>query len=122
MRRPVLPRRVTALLLSAALVLGQAFAAAHACLLAPVADEAVESCHHEASEQPAPDTLCKAHCEAGTQTVDQAKPLVAPALGAPVAVLRAGAAMSSSAAHGATDWLAHAGAPPPFLLHRRLRI
>lgn len=117
-----LARRLTALFAIAALVLGQALVAAHACMLMPAADPTVESCHQEVPEQPASDTLCKAHCEAGTQTVDQAKPLVTPALGAPIAVLRAGEAMPPSTTHGATDWLAHAGAPPPFLLHRRLRI
>jgi hypothetical protein len=121
-RCPVLLRRFTALLAIVALVLGQALVAAHACMLAPAADPAVESCHQEVPEQPASDTLCKAHCEAGTQTVDQAKPLVAPDLGAPIAVLRIHDVVPAAAAPGATDWLAHAGAPPPFLLHRRLRI
>jgi hypothetical protein len=126
MFRPGLPRRLTALLAIAVLVLAQALVAAHACILAaPVLpDEAVEACHHGAPEQPAPDTLCKAHCEAGTQTVDQAKPLVAPDLGAPLAVLRADdfARTGAGETAGSTRWLAHAVAPPPFLLHRRLRI
>jgi hypothetical protein len=115
-------RRLTALLAIGALVLGQALVAAHACMLAPAADDAVETCHHEAPAEQAPDTLCKAHCEAGTQSVDQAKPLVAPALGTPIAVLRIYDALPAAAATGATDWRAHPGAPPPFLLHRRLRI
>jgi hypothetical protein len=124
MLRPGLPRRLTALLAIAVLVLAQAVVAAHACILAAPADEAVEACHQGAPEQPAPDTLCKAHCEAGTQTVDQAKPLAAPDLGALLAVLRAGdfAPADAGVATGPTRWLAHAGAPPPFLLHRRLRI
>jgi hypothetical protein len=105
------------------LVLAQALVAAHACILAAPAEEAVEACHHDAQEQPAPDTLCKAHCEAGTQTVDQAKPLVAPDLGAPLLVLRAEDLVRPAVpAARLTDWLAHTGAPPPFLLHRRLRI
>jgi hypothetical protein len=126
MLRPGRPRRFTALLAIAVLVLAQALVAAHACILAApaLADEAVEACHHGAPEQPAPDTLCKAHCEAGTQTVDQAKPLVAPDLGAPLAVLRSDDLLSTGAdaTAGLTRWLAHTGAPPPFLLHRRLRI
>jgi len=124
MFRPGLPRRFTALLAIAALVLAQVLVAAHACSLAAPADEAAEACHHGAPEQPAPDTLCKAHCEAGTQSVEQAKPLVAPDLGAPLAVLRADdfARTGAGATAGSTRWLAHAGAPPPFLLHRRLRI
>jgi hypothetical protein len=115
-------RRLTALFACAALLLGQALVAAHACALAPAAEEAVAPCHHAAAGQPAPDTLCKAHCEAGTQTVDQAKPLVAPGLGAPIAVLRVHDTVPATAATSATDWLAHAGAPPPFRLLRRLRI
>jgi len=124
MFRPGLPRRLTALLAIVALVLAQALVAAHGCVLAAPADEATEACHHGAPEQPAPDTLCKAHCEAGTQTVDQAKPLVAPDLGAPLAVLREDdfARTGAGATAGSTRWLAHAGAPPPFLLYRRLRI
>ena len=124
MFRPGLPRRFTALLAIAALVLAQALVAAHACILAAPADEAAEACHHGAPEQPAPDTLCKAHCEAGTQSVDQPKPFVAPDLGAPLAVLRADdfPRTGADATIGLTRWLAHTGAPPPFLLHRRLRI
>lgn len=124
MLRPGLPRRLTALFATAVLVLAQTLVAAHACMLAAPADETTEACHHGAQDQPAPDTLCKAHCEAGTQSVDQAKPLVAPDLGAPLAVLRADdfARTDADAASGPTRWLAHAGAPPPFLLHRRLRI
>jgi hypothetical protein len=122
MRRPGPARRLTALLAIAALALGQALVAAHACMLPAAVDAAVEPCHQPDPDELAADSLCKAHCEAGTQTVDQAKPLVAPDLGAPIAVLRADDARAPNATQGATDWLAHAGAPPPFLLHRRLRI
>jgi hypothetical protein len=124
MFRPAPPRRFTALLAIAVLVLAQALVAAHACILAAPADEATEACHHAAAEQPAPDTLCKAHCEVGTQTVDQPKPLAAPDLGAPLTVLRLddSAHVNAGATAGPTRWLAHTGAPPPFLLHRRLRI
>jgi len=123
MLRPGLPRRLTALLAIAALVLAQALVAAHACMVAPPINEAAAPCHHDGDEPPS-DTLCKAHCEAGTQSVDQAKPLVAPDLGAPLAVLRTDdfARTGAGATAGSTRWLAHAGAPPPFLLHRRLRI
>lgn len=117
-----LARRLTTLIAIAALVLGQALVAAHACVLPPAADAAAEPCHQPDRDEPAADSLCKAHCEAGTQTVDQVKPLVAPDLGAPIAVRRADDAVPPNATRGATDWLAHAGAPPPFLLHRRLRI
>jgi hypothetical protein len=119
-RRPI--RRLTALLAIAALVLGQALIAAHACVIAPAVDAAAAPCHQPDPDERAADSLCKAHCEAGTQTVDQVKPPVAPDLGAPIAVLRANDALPPEATRGATDWLAHAGAPPPFLLHRRLRI
>ena len=115
-------RRLTALLAIAALVLGQALVAAHACVIAPAVDAAAEPCHQPDPDERAADSLCKAHCEAGTQNVDQAKPLVAPDLGAPIAVLHAGDALAPNASQRTTDWLAHAGAPPPFLLHRRLRI
>ena len=124
MFRPRAPRRLIALLASGVLVLAQALVAAHACMLAAPADEAAESCHHGAPEPAAPDTLCKAHCEAGTQTVDQAKPLAAPDLGTPLAVLYADdfARAGGDGIAGATRWLAHTGAPPPFLLYCRLRI
>jgi hypothetical protein len=124
MLHPGRPRRLTALLAIAVLVLAHAVVAAHACILAAPADEATEVCHQGAPEQPAADTLCKAHCEAGTQTVDQAKPLAAPELGAPLAVLRVDdfARAGADSTAGLTRWLAHTGAPPPFLLHRRLRI
>lgn len=117
-----LARRLTTLIAIAALVLGQALVAAHACVLPPAADAAAEPCHQPDPDEPAADSLCKAHCEAGTQTFDQAKPLVAPDLGAPIAFLRVHDTVPAPAATSATDWLAHAGAPPPFLLHRRLRI
>jgi hypothetical protein len=123
MHRPGLPRRLAALLAIAALVFAQAVVAAHACMVAPPVDEAAAPCHHDGDEQPS-DSLCKTHCEVGTQTVDQAKPLTAPELGAPLLVLRADDLARADAASTArlTDWLAHASAPPPILLHRRLRI
>jgi len=124
MLRPVPPRRLTALLAIAMLVFAQALVAAHACMLAAPADEATEPCHQGVQGQPAPDTLCKAHCEVGTRSVDPAKPLAAPDLGAPLAVLRLddSAHVNAGATAGPTRWLAHTGAPPFFLLHRRLRI
>lgn len=115
-------RRLASLVAIAALVLTQALVAAHACVLAAQADEAVEACHHGAPEQPSSDTLCKAHCEAGTQTVDPARPLAAPDLGAPLVVRRVDdlARAASGPALRLSGWLAHAAAPPPILLHRRL--
>jgi hypothetical protein len=123
MLRAGLPRRLAALLAIVALVLAQALVAAHACMLAAPADEAAAPCHH-GGDEPAPDTLCKAHCEAGTQTVDQAKPLVAPDLGAPLAVRRKDdwARIGADATAGLTRWLAQPGAPPLFPLHCCLRI
>jgi hypothetical protein len=117
-------RRLASIAAIAALVLTQALVAAHACVLAAPADAAIEACHHAAPEQPSPDTLCKAHCEAGTQTVDQARPLAAPDLGAPLVVRRVDdlARAASGPALRLTDWLAHAATPPPILLHRRLLI
>lgn len=123
MHRSRLHRRLVALCAMTALVLAQALVAAHGCVLPAPADAAVAPCHHE-SDAPASDTLCKAHCEAGTQTIDQAKPLPTPALGAPLLVLRTEDPAHTGAGPTVrlTDWLAHAGAPPPLLLHRRLRI
>ena len=121
MPRPGLPRRLAALFAIAALVFAQALVAAHGCVLAAPIDEAAGPCHH-ANDEPPSDALCKAHCEAGTQNVDQAKPLVAPDLGAPRAALRVVDVAPAQTTAGATRWLAHTGAPPPFLLHRRLRI
>ncbi|HSD41335.1 MAG TPA: hypothetical protein VLD36_05670 [Burkholderiales bacterium] len=122
MHRRGLPRRLAALLAIAALVFAQALIAGYACVPATPADEAAAPCHEP--DGPGPDALCKAHCEAGTQTVDQAKPLSTPALGSPLVVLRADDLAHIGPAPSArlTDWLAHAGAPPPILLHRRLRI
>lgn len=124
MLRPGSPRRFTALLAIAVLVFAQALVAAHACMIAAPADEATEPCHQGAQGQAAPDTLCKAHCEVGTRSVDPAKPLMVPDLGAPLAVLGVDdfARIGAGATPGPTRWLAHAGAPPFFLLHRRLRI
>lgn len=121
MLRAALTRRLVALGAIVALVLAQALVAANGCVLPAPADEAPETCHHDGSERPAADALCKAHCEASTQTVDQGKPLVAPDPGAPLAVLRAEPVVPTAAA-GTSRWLAHTGAPPPYLLHRRLRI
>jgi hypothetical protein len=127
MLRSRVRRRLASLVAIASLVLAQGLVVAHACVLgAPAsgADEAIEACHHEPQEQPSPDTLCKAHCEAGTQTVDQAKPLVAPDLGAPLVLRRVddAARAASVPALRLTNWLAHAATPPPILLHRRLLI
>jgi hypothetical protein len=122
MPRPGLPRRLAALFAIAALVFAQAVIAAHGCVLPAPADAVEAPCHEP--DEPASNVLCKAHCEAGTPTVDQAKPLPAPALGAPLVILRSGDLAPPAAVPAArlTDWLAHAGAPPPLLLHRRLRI
>jgi hypothetical protein len=122
MHRPGLPRRLAALFAIAALVFSQALMAAHGCVIAAPADAAVAPCHEPV--EPAPDALCKVHCEAGTQTVDQAKPLAPPDAGALPLVLRSVNRAHPPAVTAArlTDWLAHAGAPPPVLLHRRLRI
>jgi hypothetical protein len=117
-------RRLASLAAIAVLVVTQALVAAHACVLAAQADEATQTCHDAAPEQPAPDSLCKAHCEAGTQTVDQPRPLAAPDLGAPLVVRRVDdlARAPSGPASRRTDWLAHVATPPPILLHRRLLI
>ena len=122
MRRLGLSRRLTALLAIVALVFAQAAVAAHGCALPAPPDVAEAPCHEPGD--PASDGLCKAHCEAGTQSVDQAKPFKASDAGAPLIVLRPDnfARPASVPAARMTDWLAHAGAPPPFLLHRRLRI
>lgn len=122
MRRPRLARRLTAFLTIVALVFAQAAVAAHGCVLPAPPDVAEAPCHEPGD--PASDGLCKAHCEAGTQSVDQAKPFKTPDAGAPPLVLRLDnlARPAAVPAVRPTDWLAHAGAPPPFLLHRRLRI
>lgn len=123
MHRPGLPRRLAALLAIAALVFAQALVAAHACMLPAPADAAAAAPCHD-TDEPAPDALCKVHCEAGTPTVDQAKPLAQPDAGAPPLVVRAVNLVHPPAVTAVrlTDWLAHPGVPPPILLHRRLRI
>jgi hypothetical protein len=123
MHRPALSRRLAAVVAIAALVFAQALVAAHACMIPAPADAAAAAPCHD-TDEPARDALCKVHCEAGTQTVDQAKPLALPDAGAPPLVLRAAnlAPPPAVTAVRLTDWLAHAGAPPPLLLHRRLRI
>lgn len=117
-------RRLASIASIAALVLTQALVVAHACVVAAQADEAVESCHHNAPEQPSSDALCKAHCEAGTQTVDQARPLAAPDLGLPLVLRRVDdlARVASGPVLRLSGWLTHAATPPPILLHRRLLI
>jgi hypothetical protein len=123
MRRSRMTRRFVAIVSIAALVLGHALIAAHACVLPAPADQTVDACHHEEPE-PASGALCKAHCEAGQQMVDQAKPLATPDLATPllvVAVDDLAARAYRSVAAGA-GWLARAGAPPPLLLTGRLRI
>ncbi len=115
-------RRLTALFVFATLLLGQALVVAQACVLAAPAAEAADTCHHGAPERPALDPLCKAQCEAESQTVEQAKTPVAPALGAPLAVVQFDGFAPAPGAAGATPGLVQAGAPPPYLLHRRLRI
>jgi hypothetical protein len=120
MSRTGLPRRLAALLAIALLLFAQGLVAAYACvLILPAA--AAAPC--EEGDAAARDALCKAHCEAGTQSVDPVKPLPAPVLGTPLAVLRAGDLEPRGARSTArrTTWLAHAGAPPPFLLYQRLR-
>jgi hypothetical protein len=123
MHRPGLHRRLAALLAIVALVFAQALVAAHVCML-PVPPDAAPAAPCHETHGPAPDALCKVHCEAGTQTVYQAKPLAPPDAGALLLVLRSvhRAHPPAVTATRLTDWLAHAGAPPPVLLHRRLRI
>ena len=74
------PRRFAAILAIAAVAFTQAAVAMYACMLSSPA-EAAMSCHDEA---PPPSALCNAHCLADEQTVDQAKPLAAAAVVAPL--------------------------------------
>lgn len=115
-------RRLVAIISIALLVLAQALVAAYACVL-PGAPPVAAACH-ELDPDPAPDALCKAHCQVGQQTVDQPKPLAPPDLATPVLVVKSrdGAASGAGSPGPAVPRLARTGAPPPLLLTGRLRI
>lgn len=110
-------RRWVSTWLVAALLFMQFAVAAHACVPAvpppqPMAD--MPDCpHHHAKAQRDPSTLCKAHCEAGLQSVNsQAGALDAPpVLGLPAA-LRGGVDVQASAERAALQPAALAAGPP----------
>jgi hypothetical protein len=115
-------RRSFAMFTIAMLVFAQAIVAAYACVL-PDTPPVAQPCH-EPDSGPAPDALCKAHCQVGQQTVDQPKPLATPDLATPVlvvAMVDPADRMTRAPVRG-TFWLARGGAPPPLLLTGRLRI
>jgi hypothetical protein len=114
-------RRFAACLAIAVLLFSQGLVAAHACMVAAPAAAAAPC---EEGDAAARDALCKAHCERGTQSVDQAKPLGTPVLGAPLAVLRAEdlAPPRAGPPAGPAHLRAPPGTPPPLRLHQRLRI
>jgi hypothetical protein len=112
------PRRFAAILALAAVAFTQAAVAMYACMLSSPA-EAAMSCHDEA---PPPSALCNAHCLADEQTVDQAKPLAAAAVVAPLlAVVEIDSSAPVRRGVRAEPVLAHAASPPlPILYHRFL--
>ena len=112
-------RRLIALVAMAALAFAQAAVAMHGCVI-PVPDEAAMPCH----EEPAPDptALCQAHCQAGQQSVDQAKPLGATDVVAPLlAVVEVVVAVPPPHAVRSEPVLAHAASPPIPILFQRFR-
>jgi hypothetical protein len=112
-------RRLTALLALGALFLAQASAIAYACPLdaAPARMAADPPCH-DAGDAPA--AQCTAHCQAGAQSVDQAKPLAAAAAVGPllavVALVPAGPRPNAVRTEPVP---ARAAAPPLAILYHR---
>ncbi len=112
-------RRSIAAIAMAALAFAQAAVAMHACVI-PVPAEAAMPCHEEPS--PGPTALCQAHCQADKQTVEQAKPLAAADVVAPLmAVVEAAVAVPPPHAVRSQPVLAHAASPPLPILYQRLR-
>ena len=113
-------KRLTAIASIASLAFAQAVVAMHGGMGAAPAAGAVEMPCHDAP--PAPDALCKAHCQADEQTVDQAKPLAAADAAQPlVAVIAFEVGAPAPRAVRAEPVLAHASSPPLPILYRRLR-
>jgi len=112
-------RRLIALVAMAALAFAQAAVAMHACVI-PVPDEAAKPCHDEPA--PGPTALCQAHCQADKQSVDQAKPLAAADVVAPLlAVVEFVMAAPPPHAVRSEPVLAHAASPPLSILLQRFR-
>ena len=112
-------RRLVALVAMAALAFAQAAVAMHACVI-PVPDEAAMPCHDEPASGPA--ALCQAHCQADKQSVDQAKPLGATDVVAPLlAVVEVVVAVPPPHAVRSEPVLAHAASPPIPILFQRFR-
>jgi hypothetical protein len=114
-------RRPGGLLAIAALLLAQVALVAYACPLDSAPAIGAEMPCHETTGNP-PEALCTAHCQAGAQSVDQAKPLASADFVAPLlAVIPAGAWVPRAPAVRAEPVLAHAPSPPlPILYHRFL--
>jgi hypothetical protein len=112
-------RRSIATIAMAALAFAQAAVAMHACVI-PVPHETAMPCHD--APPPDPSALCHAHCQADQQTVDQAKPLAAAVVVAPLlAVVEIAIAVPPPHAVRSEPVLAHAASPPLPILYQRLR-
>ena len=112
-------RRLIALVAMAALAFTQAAVAMHGCVI-PVPAEAAMPCHEEPA--PGPTALCQAHCQADKQSVDQAKPLGAADVVAPLlAVVEVVVAVPPPYAVRSEPVLAHAASPPIPILFQRFR-
>lgn len=113
-------RRRCALFALAALLLAQATVVSYACPLDSAPMMNAEAPCDEAGGSP--ESLCTAHCQAGAQSVDQAKPLAAADVVAPLlAVVAVDLGAPAPDAVRAEPVLAHAVSPPlPILYHRLL--
>jgi hypothetical protein len=113
-------RRRCALFAIATLLFAQATIVAYACPLDSAPVTSTEMPCHEASV--APESQCTAHCQAGAQSVEQAKPLASADVVAPLlAVVEIDPGVPAPDAVRAEPVLAHAASPPlPILYHRFL--
>jgi hypothetical protein len=111
-------RRRCALLTITALLFAQMTIVAYACPLDGPPVMSTEMPCHEAGGAPEPQ--CTAHCQAGAQSVDQAKPLAAPDVVAPLlAVVKVDLGLPARDAVRAEPVLAHAASPPLLILYHR---
>jgi hypothetical protein len=111
-------RRRCALFAIATLLFAQATIVAYACPLDSAPVMSTEMPCHEAGG--ALESQCTAHCQAGAQSVEQAKPLAAPDVVAPLlAVIEVDLGLPAPDAVRAEPVLAHAASPPLQILYHR---